>query len=260
MTVLGAIFRPTQPPERLLPTARAAEAAGIDELWLWEDCFEQGGLAAAAAALASTERLRVGIGVLPVPLRNPALAAMEIASLHRMFPGRVEVGVGHGVQEWMGQVGARVESPLTLLREYLLALRALLAGETVTTEGRYVRLRDVTLHWPPHDPVSVYVAAIGPKTVALAGEVGDGLVLTSETPLDDVPAVRARFAAARPEGAAPGRITYYLPADDDAAAVAARIEQFAAAGADAVVPFSAPDDDPEAFVRYLADAVLPRVR
>ena len=67
--------------------------------------------------------------MLPVPLRNPALAAMEIAALARMFRGRVHVGVGHGVLDWMDQVGARARSPMTLLREYVTALQALLAGE-----------------------------------------------------------------------------------------------------------------------------------
>src|SRR6476469_5268057 len=58
-------------------------------------------------------------------------------------------GVGHGVQDWMGQAGARVGSPLTLLGEYLTALHGLLGGETVTIDGRYVRLTDVRLDWPP---------------------------------------------------------------------------------------------------------------
>ena len=69
-----------------------------------------------------------------MPLRNVAIAAMEIAAVERMFPGRLIPGVGHGVLSWMGQVGARVASPLTLMREYVPALRALLAGESVTTE------------------------------------------------------------------------------------------------------------------------------
>ena len=60
---------------------------------------------------------------------------MEIAAVERMFPGRLIPGVGHGVLSWMGQVGARVASPLTLMREYVTALRALLAGESVTTTG-----------------------------------------------------------------------------------------------------------------------------
>ena len=98
-------------------TQVAADAAGLEELWLWEDCFRESGLAPAAAVLAWTERIRVGVGLYPVPLRNVALTAMELASVERLFPGRHIVGVGHGVQEWMGQVGARVESPVTLLRE-----------------------------------------------------------------------------------------------------------------------------------------------
>ena len=47
---------------------------------------------------------------------------MEMATLHRLFPGRVDVAVGHGVQDWMAQVGARADSPMTLLREYLAAI------------------------------------------------------------------------------------------------------------------------------------------
>jgi alkanesulfonate monooxygenase SsuD/methylene tetrahydromethanopterin reductase-like flavin-dependent oxidoreductase (luciferase family) len=140
MTTVGAVFLPAWPPERLLPIARAADDAGLAQLWLWEDCFRESGIAAAAAALAATSRLSVAIGVMPTPLRNVALAAMEIATIERMFPGRLLPGIGHGVQDWMGQVGARPASPLTLLREYTGALRELLAGRKVDAVGRYVQL------------------------------------------------------------------------------------------------------------------------
>src|SRR5215212_3311335 len=140
MTTLGAIFVPQNPPESLRRIAEAADDAGLEELWLWEDCFLNGGISAAAAALAWTANLRVGVGITPVPFRNVAVQAMEIATLRRMFGERAIIGIGHGVQEWMGQVGARPESPMTLLREYASALRALLNGETVTTKGRYVHL------------------------------------------------------------------------------------------------------------------------
>ena len=124
--------------------------------------------------------------MLPVPLRNVALCAMEITTLARMFPGRVQAGVGHGVLDWMGQVGARVGSPMTLLREYTSALQALLAGERVTADGRYVQLDGVQLGWPAEPKPDIHVAAVGPKTVALAGELGDGLVLTGATTPDEV--------------------------------------------------------------------------
>jgi alkanesulfonate monooxygenase SsuD/methylene tetrahydromethanopterin reductase-like flavin-dependent oxidoreductase (luciferase family) len=112
---------------------------------------------------------------------------MEAASLHRMFPGRAMLGVGHGVRDWMGQVGARLESPLTLLRENLLALRALLGGERVTVDGRYVRLDDVVLDWPPHGPRSADLAgATGPRSLRLTGEAADGTILTASTNADGV--------------------------------------------------------------------------
>ena len=107
---LGVVLVPTLPPEALRPLAAAADRH-LDELWVWEDCFKESSVAAASAALAWTERVRVGIGLAPVPLRNPALLAMELATLHRLFPGRLLLGIGHGVQDWMGQAGARVSSP-----------------------------------------------------------------------------------------------------------------------------------------------------
>jgi len=83
---------PQVPPEQLRNVAVAADAAGLYELWLWEDCFWGGAVPACAAALAWTTRLRVGIGVLPVPLRNIVTTAMDAAMLYRLFPDRVTVG------------------------------------------------------------------------------------------------------------------------------------------------------------------------
>ena len=118
----GVLIRPDFTPESIGPLARLAEEAGIDEVWLWEDCFLQGGIAQAAAALAATETVRVGVGV-PAPLRSVVATAMEIAALDRMFPGRLTVAIGHGVQAWMRPAGVAVASPLTLLGEYVGALR-----------------------------------------------------------------------------------------------------------------------------------------
>ncbi|KAA9105607.1 LLM class flavin-dependent oxidoreductase [Microbacterium rhizomatis] len=177
MPRIGAIFTPSFPPEALRNAVQTAEAEGVPELWLWEDCFRESAFAAASAALAWTERLRIGIGVAPMPFRNVAALAMEIATVERLFPGRLIPGVGHGVLSWMGQIGARVASPLTLMREYVPALRGLLAGEEISTDGRYVSLDQVRLDWPPAQPVAVLAAGEGPKTVRLTGEVADGTIL-----------------------------------------------------------------------------------
>ncbi|MEV0127280.1 LLM class flavin-dependent oxidoreductase [Dactylosporangium sp. NPDC050688] len=233
MTTLGAVFVPQLPPERLRAVVRAADDSGLEELWLWEDCFLESGVATAAAALAWSQRLRVGVGLLPVPLRNVALTGMELATLYRLFPGRALVGVGHGVQDWMGQVGARAGSPLTLLREYVTALRGLLAGERLSVQGTYVRLDGVALDWPPAGHGAdgqaggdralnpgVLVGATGPKTLRLAGEVADGTILTGGTDVDGVRAARrlideGRQAAGR---SAPHPVVVYLHAATGAGA------------------------------------------
>jgi alkanesulfonate monooxygenase SsuD/methylene tetrahydromethanopterin reductase-like flavin-dependent oxidoreductase (luciferase family) len=275
MRRIGAILSPyPHPPEALRAAVAAAEAAGLPELWIWEDCFRQSAYATAAAALAWTENLRIGIGISPMPLRNVAVSAMEIATVERMFPGRLLPGVGHGVLDWMGQAGVRVASPLTLMREQVPALRALLAGETVTTAGRYVTLDEVRLDWPPAVAPRVFAAAEGPKTLRLSGEVADGTVLDiRRTPAElagSVDAVRAGRAAAGRDGdhvfvayvvAAFGdgaleRASAVIDSPDDAAdrvlagsvaEVAERAEAFFAAGVDDVVLLPTADVDLPAF-------------
>ncbi|MGW5111889.1 LLM class flavin-dependent oxidoreductase [Nocardia sp. NPDC004123] len=289
MTTLGVVFRPQQPPERLREVVRAADESGLEELWLWEDCFLEGGIATAAAALAWSERVRVGVGVLPVPLRNVAVTAMELATLERMFPGRGIWGVGHGVQDWMGQVGERVASPITLLREYLDALRALLAGQRITVKGRYVRLDDVALDWPPAAAPSILAAATGPRTLSVVGEAADGVILTSSTPADGIRAAAGIVRAARPEALAaqPYPIVVYLLAATgpgaaervaadlrgqdrdgipdigvagDARVIADTVLRWVEAGATSVVLQPTADEpDPVGFVRFAAEQIRPLV-
>jgi alkanesulfonate monooxygenase SsuD/methylene tetrahydromethanopterin reductase-like flavin-dependent oxidoreductase (luciferase family) len=270
MTTLGAIFTPQNPPESLRRLANAADEAGLEELWLWEDCFLNGGISAAAAALAWTTNLKVGIGITPVPFRNVALAAMEIATLRRMFGERAMVGIGHGVQEWMGQVGARAQSPMTLLREYVTALRALLNGETVTTQGRYVNLDNVKLDWPPQPPPEIIIGATGPKTLRLSGELADATILTGSTTLDGLQAARGHIAAdghrvivfveaATGPGAA-DRVNEEAALVGDAKTIAEGVRRWAEAGADAVILQPTVDEpDPENFLRFVGQEVRPLV-
>lgn len=194
---IGIHIPPTIPPERLKELARAAEDSGLDELWVWEDSFKQSAVPSATAALAWTSRLRVGITLLPVPFRNAALAAMEFATVARMFPDRFVAGIGHGVQEWMAQAGVRAESPLTLLRENAVAIRRLLDGETVSVAGRYVHLDGVRLDWPPEPVPPLMIGGSGPRSVALAAELGDGNLLTNALTDAEVQTITARIAEAR---------------------------------------------------------------
>ena len=259
----GVVFRPQSPPEALREVVEAAEAAGVAELWLWEDCFWDGGLTATTAALAWTARLRVGIGLLPVALRNPALVAMEISTLARLFPGRFVPGLGHGVLDWMGQVGARVESPLTLLREHTAAVRDLLHGRRVDVDGRYVHLDGVALDRPPAQAPPVLLGARGPKTLRLAGEVADGVILDAARTPYAVRAARAEVDAGRATAGRtdPYQVVVYLEPPADLAAgeladhVGAAVRDLGDAGATSLVfQGSAAAPDPLPLISALADA------
>jgi alkanesulfonate monooxygenase SsuD/methylene tetrahydromethanopterin reductase-like flavin-dependent oxidoreductase (luciferase family) len=283
MATVGAVFLPQVPPERLRSVAQAADESGLEELWLWEDCFWESGIAAAAAALAWTSRLHVGIGLLPVPLRNVAITAMEMATLHRLFPGRITIGVGHGVQDWMRQIGAHARSPVTLLREHLAALRALLDGEKVTAQGEYVQLDAVALDWPPAAGTPILAGAEGPRTLRLSGELADGTIMPAGTTPDRLRRARQQIDEGR---AAAGRsdhhrVTVYVPTATgpdagarlraamdrgrfplsegtgiwgDVETVADGAARWITAGADCVVLEPTDDEpDPEAFMRFAAD-------
>src|SRR4029077_15959985 len=100
--------------------------AGFDDVWLGEDYLFPGGVACAAAALAATEQIPVGFGVVSAMVRNPAVLAMECSSLARMFPGAFRPGIGLGLPAWVQQMGLYPRSQLTAVRECVEALRELL--------------------------------------------------------------------------------------------------------------------------------------
>jgi alkanesulfonate monooxygenase SsuD/methylene tetrahydromethanopterin reductase-like flavin-dependent oxidoreductase (luciferase family) len=285
VTRTGAIFLPAWAPETLLPLARAADEAGVDELWVWEDCFQQSGVAAASACLAATTRIDVGIGLMPAPLRTVALTAMEIATLQRLFPGRFRPGIGHGVQSWMGQAGVRAASPLTLLDEQLTALRALLDGQRVSTRGRYVHLDDVALDWPPLQRVPVLAGAEGPRSLQLSGALADGTLLPAGTTVDRLRAAREQIDIGRERAGRTDHhdVTVFVPvatgpgaqqrldacqarwgfdgpgwgAAGDAEQVAQALRGWAGAGADAVALQPTDDDpDPASFMAFAAEVGL----
>jgi alkanesulfonate monooxygenase SsuD/methylene tetrahydromethanopterin reductase-like flavin-dependent oxidoreductase (luciferase family) len=263
MTILGAIARPNLPPELIAEVALAGEASGLEELWVWEDSYWEGGISMSAALLGMTDRLRVGVGLLPVPLRNVTLAAMEIAAVDRLFPGRFVAGLGHGVQEWMGQSGVRAASPMTLMREYIGALRPLLQGEEVTVTGDYVNLDRVKLVWPPSVPTPLHIGGVGPNSLRVSGEVGDGTILVSDTTVDDLPRILGLVDEGRSASGRPGEhvVTVFVSAAvEDPAAIAERVAAWTAAGAHRVVLEPAADEpDPVGFVRFVAQQVQPLV-
>jgi 5,10-methylenetetrahydromethanopterin reductase len=208
---LGVMFAASRPVRELPELARGAEALGLDELWMAEDCFLHSGPAAAAAALAVTERLSVGIGLLPVSVRNPAIAAMELATLANLYPSRTRFAFGHGVEAWMRQIGARPADRVVALEEVVGIVRSLLHGEEVSFQGRTVSIDAVELASPPDPPPTVLIGTTGQRGVDVAGRVADGVLLPEGASAGAVAWVREAVGPA-------GEIVVYswLRVDDDA--------------------------------------------
>ncbi len=176
MTTYGVMFRREWPANQIMDYARRVEAHDLDEMWVVEDLTFHGGFTQATAALAATSRINVGIGIAPAVVRNAAYTAMEIATLAQMFPGRFHMGFGHGVDFWIEQVGAVPKSWLASLREVVVATSHLLAGENVTTHGQHVHLDAVELAHPAKVVPPISLGVRGPKSMALAADVGAGVI------------------------------------------------------------------------------------
>ena len=209
---VGVRFEPDWPPERLRDFARAVERLGYDDLWFSEDLPWAGGIAMAAVALTCTERLRVGIGLLPAMTRNVATTAMEIGALARIAPGRLAIALGTGVPVWMEQIGVPTRKRIAALGETADALRRLLAGEQVTVRGQHLSLDGVRLGFPPSAVPPILLGTTGPKGLAIAAR-HDGVLLPE---LSTPQAVRwTRAEMHRTGSAAETALLAFLSVEDD---------------------------------------------
>jgi alkanesulfonate monooxygenase SsuD/methylene tetrahydromethanopterin reductase-like flavin-dependent oxidoreductase (luciferase family) len=211
-TPVGIVVPNDLPSSEFVRYAREAERLGFAELWVVEDCFLNGGIAQAAVALASTSSIRIGIGILPAGARNVAFASMDISTLAQLFPGRLSIGIGHGMPKWMRQTGTWPASPLTLLGEYVDAMRAILSGSSVSVDGRYVKLQDIQLATAPAIVPPIYAGVRGPKSLAVSGRVADGTILAEPVTPEYLHAVRAQVASPRSQHEF---IAYNVAAVDD---------------------------------------------
>lgn len=161
--------------------ARAAEAAGFEAVWQAESRLVREATVPLAAFGAVTDTLKLGSGVADVWSRNPARLAATFSTLDDLAPGRVILGLGAWWDPLAAKVGITRAKPLTVMREVVTAVRALLHDETVTMDGEHVHLDGVELDYVyqerrPKD-VPIYIGATGMKMMELTGEIADGVVL-----------------------------------------------------------------------------------
>ena len=161
--------------------AAYAEQRGFDAVWQAESRLVREATVPLAAYAARTERIGLGSGVSDIWSRNPARLAATFSTLDDLAPGRVRCGLGAWWDPLAAKVGIERRHPLTVMREVVTVVRALLANETVTFHGEWVHLTGVELDYVYQErrpkQVPLYVGATGDKMLELAGEIADGVVL-----------------------------------------------------------------------------------
>src|SRR5262249_51228818 len=138
--------------------------------------FRPGAYALAAAAAAVSERSVIGLGVVNPYTRHPALVAMETATLAAIVPGRVVLGLGSSNRHWIEQqMGIPFKTPLRGLRESVEGGRGLREGEGVASAGVLSAANEGELEAPPPMRVPIMLGVKGPRALALAAEIADGV-------------------------------------------------------------------------------------
>lgn len=164
------------PGPRVVDHARIAEDLGYERVWLYDSPALYGDVwMHLALVAAATERIGLGTAVLVPSLRHPLVQASAIATLEGLAPGRVVVAIGTGFTARMA-LGQR-PLPWATVRTYVAQLKALLEGEAVIVDGAVVQMiapSGLLPERPIHVPI--VVAANGPKGLAVARELGDGVM------------------------------------------------------------------------------------
>ena len=186
--------------------SQEAARLGYTSVWTPEgtgqDSFQVCAQRWAASREVIPEGLVTGIAVSPVMYRTPVAFAMSGGTMSELTGGRFILGIGSGAAHnprGRQALGLPRLSALSMMRDYVTTIRSLVAGEVVTYEGPVVTLRKAKLGIDPPPRTPVYLGALGPEMLRLAGELADGAALNWCTP-DQIAWSRQRIA----EGAARG--------------------------------------------------------
>ena len=207
---------PTRAVAKTIETAREAETAGIDALWASEDPDGWDAFAVLGALARETERVRLGTGVTNPFLRHPNLLAASVTTLDRLSNGRAFLGLGRGQTEWYEQgLGIAAGEPLRALRESFDLLEGWLGPQRRASADGWFHVHDwertlspVQAQRPP-----IYLAAVGPKALRLAGERADGVLFNDlSSDVFVAKAIAAVRTSAETAGRDPSRLRFFLRA------------------------------------------------
>jgi 5,10-methylenetetrahydromethanopterin reductase len=160
---------------------RYAESRGFEAVWQAESRLVRDAIVPMAAYAATTERIKVGSGVINNWTRNAGLIAATFSTLDDLAPGRILCGLGVWWEPLASKVGVNRRKPIQAMRETVDVVRRLLRMEKVTFKGEFVQVEDIEIDIVHGDrapkQVPIYIGATGMKMMELSGEIADGVLL-----------------------------------------------------------------------------------
>jgi 5,10-methylenetetrahydromethanopterin reductase len=165
--------------EQTLWQAKLADDNGFESVWVAEGRLARDGIVPAAIIASQTRNVKIGTGVVNNKSRNASLMAVTFKTLDEIAPGRAILGIGAWWEPLATKVGEPLRKPLKSMREYITVLQTFFRNETVDFEGEFVTMRGVRFDsmYRENKPVDIpiYIGAVGPKMLELAGEISDGV-------------------------------------------------------------------------------------
>jgi F420-dependent oxidoreductase-like protein len=173
---IGAFISAGRSLDSALDRARLADELGFDSVFTTHVAGRDS-LSLLMAYASVTERVRLGTGVVPIFSRTPASMAQTTATIDEFANGRMVLGIGVShqvtVENWYG---AKLEKPVTQMREYATILRSIFRGEA-PPDGEFFSTRFQFMGYSARSELPIYIAALSPNMLRLAGEIGDGVML-----------------------------------------------------------------------------------
>jgi len=161
-----------------------AEKIGCDYLWITDHFNNRNVYISLAIVSAYTEKIKFGPGVTNPYLVHPVATAQAVATLNEIAPGRVTCGLGVGDKTTLQMVNVEQTKPLATIRESVRIIREIVSGETLEMQGEIFKVSGAKLNFKVANPVPIFIGAQGPKMLALAAEIGDGVLINASHPID----------------------------------------------------------------------------
>ncbi|PVX23714.1 MAG: 5,10-methylenetetrahydromethanopterin reductase [Candidatus Bathyarchaeum sp.] len=184
MVKFGVEFVPKEAYWKTVYYAIQSEKRGFDNLWITDHYNNRNVYVTLAATAMYTKKIIFGPGVTNPFMVNPIMTTQSLATLDELAPGRVVLGMGAGDKTTLASTGIEAKKQLSAVVDAIAIFKAMLEGKSVNYEGNVFKVSGTKFNFKPRGQIPVYIGAQGPKMLATAGKIGDGVLINASHPKD----------------------------------------------------------------------------